>query len=125
MAFIYPLSRLWNPEENQFAQNEEFWQMCDYYYSRFTHTTQQNQILEIFEKIAEQLNSLAKYNILRPANGPVELKFLPDFFDISKIQVHAPFVVDSFLFSQHRLNPFRTKKETLLKKKYPSTELFH
>ena len=124
-GFFYPLSRLWNPEENGFAQNAEFWQTCDNYFSRFTHTTEQNLILAIFENICEQLNELAKLNILRPENGPIELKFLPDFFEISKTKAPTQFVVDALLFSQHRLNPFRTKGETLLRKKFTPAELFH
>lgn len=123
--FYYPLSLFWNSELNAFVQNVEFWQTCDNYYSRFTYTTQQNQILEIFETICEQLNKLAKLSILRPENGPNELNFLPDFFEISKIKEPTQFVVDALLFSQHRLNPYRTKGETLLKKRYTPAELFH
>jgi hypothetical protein len=123
--FYFPLSKLWNLEEKLFAQNADFWQTCDDYNSRFTHTKQQNQILEIFENICEKLNELAKLNILRPENGPIELKFLPDFFEISKTKAPTQFVVDALLFSQHRLNPFRTKGETLLRKKYLPAELLH
>jgi hypothetical protein len=123
--FYYPLSLLWDNEENVFLQNADFWEFCDNYNSRFTHTGQQNQILDIFEKICEQLNELANLNILRPANGPVELQFLPDFFEISKTKVPTQFVVDAYLFSQHRLSRYRTKGETLLRKKFTPTELFH
>jgi hypothetical protein len=124
-GFFYPLSLLWDPAENEFVPNVDFWQACDFYYSHFTFTQKQNEILGIFEKIAEQLNELANLNILRPANGIIELNLLSDYFIISKIKATSPFVVDSYLFYKHRLSRYRTKGENLLKKKFSSAELFH
>ncbi len=122
--FFYPLRKLWSEEENHFEQNGDFWETCDNHYSRFTHTPEQNKILGIFENICEQLNELAELNILRPQHGQMELNALADYIEIAKAR-SAPFIVDRYLFSQHRLSPYKTKGETLKTNIFTAAELFH
>ncbi len=108
-GFFYPLSKLYSEETKEFNLPVEFHADCDAYFSKFTQTPEQNEILEKFERLCEVLNELDELNIIRSKNGPDEIKMLTDFIDISKNRVDAPFVVTADLFRQHRTKTYLLK----------------
>lgn len=107
LRFNYPISKLWNEEEQRFMENQDFWESNEKFCSRFTRSEDQNRILEKMENLRDALNDLASEGLLRFGNGITELDFLKNWFLIPSRSSDYGFSIDRLLFWKHRLNKYK------------------
>lgn len=108
-GFIYPLRRLNTDGENFWQLTDDFYQEVDKACSRFTENEDQNLILGMVTKLCDALNDMDALDIIRSANGPLELNHLSDFVEIDQKAESGPFIPSDVIFYKHRLRRFREK----------------
>ncbi|WP_297092187.1 hypothetical protein [uncultured Draconibacterium sp.] len=107
LKFHFPIAKLWNEEEQEFIENQEFWESSEIFCSRFTRSEDQNRILSKIENLKDALNELVEEGLLRTNNGPTELNFISEWLTIPIRSNESGFSVDRVLFWKQRTRKFK------------------
>ncbi|QIA06439.1 hypothetical protein [Draconibacterium halophilum] len=109
LRFNYPLIKLWNEEDQRFAENQDFWEAVDKFCSRITKSEEQNRILKKMENLRDALNDLVEEGIIRPNNGIPELDHLKHWLLLPNRSNLTGFSVDRTLFQSFRMSKYEIK----------------
>ncbi|MBN2640007.1 MAG: hypothetical protein JXR65_13075 [Bacteroidales bacterium] len=113
VKFYYPLRKLWNEKQNEFDTVENsFFEDAINFFSWFTISPKQNEVLDKMKNVCEALNELVKLGVLRPKNGIYEFDVLAEmievnrFVDPKKNEYAEAFTLPRHLFLKRRMNQF-------------------